>query len=68
MNSFRDKLGGKSDQTAGKLKEMAGETVNDESLAEEGRAQKTRGKVKEATQQVEEAAEDAADTVRKHGR
>ncbi len=65
MSSFEDKAEGKSERTAGKLKEMAGETINDEELAAEGRAQRTKGNVREATGDVKEAARDVKEDLRK---
>ena len=37
VDSFDDKVDGKTDKAGGKIKEMAGETFNDPDLAAEGR-------------------------------
>lgn len=65
MSSFEDKAEGKTERTSGKLKEMAGETLNDEDLAAEGRAQQTKGQVREAAGEVKKAARDAKEDLRK---
>lgn len=61
MSSFEDKAEGKSDRTSGKLKEMAGETVNDQDLAAEGKVQRSKGKLREAAGEVKEAAREVKD-------
>jgi uncharacterized protein YjbJ (UPF0337 family) len=48
MGSVGDKAEGKADQAMGKLKEMAGETINDPVLAAEGEGEQAKGKLTEA--------------------
>jgi uncharacterized protein YjbJ (UPF0337 family) len=52
-----------SDELKGKLKETGGELTDDESLANEGRADQAKGKVKDAADSVKEAAEHARDAI-----
>ena len=65
----RDELEGKFDQAKGTVKETAGRVVNDRDLEQEGRADKTGGKVQEgfgkARRKVGEAIEDIGDAISK---
>ncbi|HEX2052589.1 MAG TPA: CsbD family protein [Actinomycetota bacterium] len=61
MDSFGDKVDGKTDQAGGKLKEMAGETFNDPDLAAEGRLDQGKGEFKEAVGDVKDAVGNAKD-------
>lgn len=64
MDSFGDKVDGKTDKAGGKLKEMAGETFNDPDLAAEGRVDQGKGGLKDAMGDAKNAAENAKDGVR----
>lgn len=59
MDSFGDKVDGKTDQAGGKIKEMAGETFNDPDLAAEGRLEQGKGQFKEAAGDVKQAVDNA---------
>lgn len=61
MSSFEDKAEGRADRTSGKLKEMAGETLNDQDLAAEGKVQRSKGKLREAAGEVKETAREVND-------
>ncbi len=52
-----------TDDIKGKLKETGGELTGDERLANEGRADQAKGKVKEAVDDIKDAAEHARDAV-----
>ncbi len=64
MDSFGDKVDGKTDQAGGKLKEMAGETFNDPDLAAEGRLDQGKGEMKEAVGDAKDAIDNAKDGVK----
>ena len=68
MASFDDKVEGKTDQAAGKLKEMAGRTFNDEDLAAEGIADQAKGNVREGIGEVKETAHDVKENIKDLGR
>ena len=63
----RDEVEGKFDQAKGKVKETVGEAINDDRLADEGRAEHAGGKVEEgfgkARRKVGEAIEDVGDAI-----
>lgn len=63
MAAFDDKLEGKSEQAAGKLKEMAGRTFNDEDMAAEGLADQAKGNFREGVGEVKESAHDIKENV-----
>ncbi|MEA2284171.1 MAG: CsbD-like [Solirubrobacteraceae bacterium] len=50
-----------TDDIKGKLKETGGELTGDERLANEGRADQVKGKVKDAFEDLKDAAEHARD-------
>jgi uncharacterized protein YjbJ (UPF0337 family) len=52
-----------TDDIKGKLKETGGELTGDERLANEGRADQVKGKVKDAFEDVKDATEHARDAV-----
>lgn len=52
-----------TDDITGKLKETGGKLTGDEALANEGRADQAKGKVKDAAKNVKEAAEHVRDAV-----
>lgn len=68
MDSFKNKVDGKTDRAGGKVKEMAGETFNDPELKAEGRADQAKGSMKEAVgdakDAINRAKEGARDAVR----
>ena len=51
-------MSGKLDQISGKVKETAGELLNDSKLQAEGVVQQGIGKVKEVAAEIEEKASD----------
>jgi uncharacterized protein YjbJ (UPF0337 family) len=65
----RDEVEGKFDQAKGKTKESVGRILDDDELADEGRAENTGGHVKEgfgkARRKVGEAIEDVGDAVKR---
>ncbi len=65
----KDELEGKFDQAKGRTKETVGRAVNDPALEQEGRDDKTGGKIKEgfgtARRKVGEAIEDIGEELRK---
>ena len=65
----KDEVAGKFDQAKGATKETVGRVINDRALEQEGRDDKTGGKVKEgfgtARRKVGEAIEDIGKAVRK---
>ncbi|GAA4228554.1 uncharacterized protein YjbJ (UPF0337 family) [Streptosporangium album] len=54
------------DQIKGKVKETAGKTVDNDSLANKGRADQAKGKAKEAADKAKDRAKKAADEKRGH--
>lgn len=64
MDSFGDKVDGKTDKAGGKIKEMAGETFNDPDLAAEGRLDQGKGGLKEGLGNAKDAVDDVKDGVR----
>jgi uncharacterized protein YjbJ (UPF0337 family) len=65
----KDELEGKFDQAKGKTKETVGRAINDRDLEQQGRDDKTGGKVQEgfgtARRKVGEAIEDIGESIRK---
>ena len=63
----RDEVEGKLDQAKGKAKETIGRAIDDDELADEGRADHAGGKVEEgfgkARRKVGEAIEDVGDAI-----
>jgi uncharacterized protein YjbJ (UPF0337 family) len=63
----RDEVEGKLDQAKGKTKETVGRALDDQELADRGRAEHTGGKVEEgfgkARRKVGEAIEDIGDEI-----
>ena len=63
----RDEVEGKWDQTKGRVKEGVGRAIDDDELADEGRADHAGGKVEEgfgkARRKVGEAIEDVGDAI-----
>ena len=64
-----DEVEGKFDQAKGSVKETVGRAINDRDLEDEGRGDKTGGKVQEgfgkARRKVGEAIEDVGDAIGK---
>ncbi|GAB2460453.1 CsbD family protein [Streptosporangium sandarakinum] len=52
------------DQIKGKARENAGEAVNDDEMADRGRAEHAKGKAKEAAGKAKDKAKKAADDAR----
>ncbi|SFI70645.1 CsbD-like [Streptosporangium canum] len=52
------------DQIKGKVKETAGEAVDNERLADKGRADRAKGKAKEAADKAKDRAKKASDDAR----
>ena len=65
----RDEIEGKVDRAKGSVKETVGRAVNDQDLADEGRADKVGGSVQEGfgkvRRNVGEAIVDVGDAIRK---
>jgi len=65
----KDEVEGKFDRAKGSVKETVGRAINDRDLEDEGRADKTGGKVQEgfgtARRKVGEAIEDVGDAIGK---
>jgi uncharacterized protein YjbJ (UPF0337 family) len=65
----RDEIEGKVDRAKGSVKETVGRAVNDQDLADEGRADKVSGNVQEGfgkvRRNVGEAIKDVGDSIRK---
>jgi uncharacterized protein YjbJ (UPF0337 family) len=64
MGSAGDQAEGRAEQAKGKLKEMAGETINDPDLAAEGQAEQAKGKLAEAKGEAKGAFESAKEGVK----
>ena len=54
----------KADDLGGKIKEGVGEATDNESLANEGRADQVKSDIKEGVEKTEEAVRDAAGKVK----
>jgi uncharacterized protein YjbJ (UPF0337 family) len=52
-----------TDETKGKIKETAGELTGNESLANEGRGDQAKGKIKDAAESVKDAAGNVRDAL-----
>ena len=50
-----DKAGNKADQAAGKLKQTVGDATDNERLENEGRADQSKAKLKDAAEDVKDA-------------
>lgn len=53
--SSEDKLSNKAQELKGKIKEGAGDATDDESLENEGRADQSKGNLKQAGEKVKDA-------------
>ena len=53
--STEDKISNKAQELKGKLKEGAGDATDDERLENEGRADQTKGNLKQAGEKVKDA-------------
>jgi uncharacterized protein YjbJ (UPF0337 family) len=56
---------GQGQEMKGRLKEAAGAVSGDEELKDEGRKDQTRGKLRQAGENLKDAAEDAAEAIRR---
>ncbi|MEV4249289.1 CsbD family protein [Streptosporangium canum] len=54
------------DQIKGKVKETAGEAVDNDRLADKGRADRAKGKAKEAADKAKDRAKKVSDDARGH--
>ncbi len=59
----KEELKGKGNQVIGKIKEKAGELLNDKQLETEGEAQNLKGKVQETVGQVRRKAGEAVEEI-----
>ncbi|MGC3965498.1 MAG: CsbD family protein [Rhodocyclaceae bacterium] len=57
----RDQIKGRTEQAAGKIKEVAGRATNDRDLEARGRADQTAGKVRAGYGDAKEKVKDAID-------
>ncbi|KOV88271.1 CsbD family protein [Nocardia sp. NRRL S-836] len=64
--SLSDKIGNKAEELGGKAKEVTGETVGDERLADEGRADQAKAALKDGVEKVKDAVGGIVDDVAKH--
>ncbi|MGZ3144311.1 CsbD family protein [Lentzea chajnantorensis] len=64
--SLADKFGNKAEDLGGKAKEAAGETVGDERLADEGRADQAKAALKDGVEKVKDAVGGIVDSVTKN--
>jgi len=60
----RDRIKGKMEDAAGRIKRQAGEWTGDEKAQAEGLAEQAKGKARNAMGKMKDAARDAADDVR----
>ena len=58
------KFDAEADQVSGKLKETAGQLTDNERLENEGKAESAKGGLKDAVEDVKDAAHKAADTIK----
>jgi uncharacterized protein YjbJ (UPF0337 family) len=56
-DSTRDRMKGKIDQAGGKIKEKAGQAMNDPEMEGEGKAEQGKGKVEEKVGDVKKVFE-----------
>ncbi len=56
---------GKTDEMKGRAKEATGALTGDDDLRDEGRKDRAKGKLKDASDKLKEAAEDAKDALRR---
>ena len=59
----RDEFKGKADQAKGRVKEEAGELINDQELETEGKAERAGGKLREGFGKAKDKISDAADRI-----
>lgn len=59
----KDEIKGKGNQVIGKVKEKAGELLNDKQLETEGEAQNLKGKIQEKTSTVRRKAGEAVEEI-----
>ena len=57
-------MAGEMDEAKGRLKEAAGSLADDQSLKDEGSADKAAGKVKDFAESLKDKVEDGVDAVR----
>jgi uncharacterized protein YjbJ (UPF0337 family) len=60
----KDQVGGKVDQAVGKVKQVTGEAVGNDNLANKGVAQQVKGAVKETWGNTKDAATEAGKAVK----
>jgi uncharacterized protein YjbJ (UPF0337 family) len=63
-----DRIKGKVDDVAGRIKRQTGEWTGDKELESEGTADQAKGKAQNAWGKVKDAARDAADDIRDRDR
>jgi uncharacterized protein YjbJ (UPF0337 family) len=61
MSSTEDKAKGKLNQVAGKVKEEAGDALDNSKLETRGKAQQVKGHVQEATGKIKDSLRDEDD-------
>jgi uncharacterized protein YjbJ (UPF0337 family) len=61
----KDRIKGKAEDVAGRIKRQTGEWTGDEKTQAEGAADQLKGKTRNAVGKIKDAARDAADEVRK---
>ncbi len=64
----KDRIKGKAEDIAGRVKRQAGEWTGDSDLQAEGTAQQAKGKVQNTWGKAKDAARDAAEEVNKEDR
>jgi uncharacterized protein YjbJ (UPF0337 family) len=62
---LEDKMGNAADRVAGRGKEAVGAATDDEELRDEGRGQQTEADVKDAGEQVKDAADKVGDAFKR---
>jgi uncharacterized protein YjbJ (UPF0337 family) len=62
----KDRIKGKAEDIAGRIKRQTGEWTGDEKTQAEGAADQLKGKARNAMGKVKDAARDAADDMRKN--
>ncbi len=58
-------MAGKTDKAKGAVKETVGKVTGDRQTEAEGKADKLKGRAKDAAHDVKESAEDAVDSLKK---
>ena len=56
--SFDDKISNKADEVGGKVKSKVGEATDDPELHAEGKADETKGNIKQAGEKIKDAIKD----------